>query len=109
MRHGSRVSKHSGQSARMALESDMHQRSVLIGHSHRQGVYMARGPRLLVGGWEVGCLCDLNPEYMRHPNWQQGLAFVTTGTGHSFTVELVTFVGTGRVRKAVWRCDEYTA
>ena len=107
--HGKRVSKHAGTSARFALENEMHQRSVIIGHSHRQGVVMESGPRLMVGGWEVGCLCELEPEYVRHPNWQQGIAFVTTGSGHSFGVELITFVGNGRVRRAIWRGKEYTA
>lgn len=109
LRHGRRISKHAGRSAGFALEDEMHQRSVMIGHSHRQGVLMERGPRLLVGGWEVGCLCGLEPEYARHPNWQQGLAFVEGGTGHAFSAELITFTGSGRIRRAIWRGEEYTA
>jgi len=109
LRHGKRVSKHSAYSARMALEDQFFQQSVLIGHSHRQGTFMARGPRLMVGGWEIGCLCELEPLYTRHPNWQQGIAFVTTGTGHSFGVELITFTGKGRKRRAIWRGQEYEA
>jgi len=108
LRHGRRVSKHAGTSARYALDDEMHQRSVIIGHSHRQGVIMERGPRLLVGGWEVGCLCQLEPEYARHPNWQQGVGFVTTGTGQSFGMELVTLTGNRRRKRAIWRGEEYT-
>ena len=109
LKHGKRISKHAGMSARYALEEEMHQRSVMIGHSHRQGFTPETGPRLLVGGWEVGCLCDLNPEYVRHPNWQQGMAFITTGTGHAFSVELALFTGTGRIRRTIFRGQEYTA
>jgi len=108
LKHGKRISKYAGQSARFALEEEMHQRSVVIGHSHRQGFIPETGPRLLVSGWEVGCLCELEPEYMRHPNWQQGMAFITTGTGHSFGIELALFIGRGRTRLTYFRGKEFT-
>jgi predicted phosphodiesterase len=109
VKHGNRVSKHSAYSARYALEQHHFQQSVAVGHTHRQGYHVVTGPRLMVAGWEIGCLCSLEPEYTRHPNWQLGLAFVSGGSGHSFAVELVPFITAGKARRAIWRGEEYTA
>jgi predicted phosphodiesterase len=111
--HGHRVSKNAGWSVKRILEERLWQQSVVMGHSHRIGNCMATGARLLVGGWEVGCLCDLEPEWgPRHKNWQQGMATITipnTSRSHCFGVEQVVFVGSARRRRAVWRGQVYIA
>lgn len=73
--HGETVSKHAGQTARMHVER--YGTSVIVGHTHRMGA----APRTQMGvpyaGWENGCLCRLDPEYVQFPNWQQGFSTVT--------------------------------
>jgi predicted phosphodiesterase len=73
--HGSLVSKHSGQSARAHL--DKYGMSVLIGHTHRGGVTYKTDVAGVHGAYENFCLCSLKPEYVQHPNWQQGFSVVT--------------------------------
>ena len=72
--HGSLVSKHSGQTARAHL--DKYGTSVLIGHTHRGGVYFKRDLKGVHAAYENFCLCRLDPEYVQNPNWQQGFAVV---------------------------------
>ena len=55
--HGESYSKHAGWGAKKELERRFFQQSVLMGHTHKVGQYTARGPRHVVAGWEVGCLC----------------------------------------------------
>jgi len=111
--HGERASKHAGWSVKAELERRWYQQSILMGHSHKIGCYTARGPRQAVGGWEVGCLCTLEPEYMRNPNWMQGLAVVTSSnapdSNHTFSVEQVVFTGTERSRRCFFRGKEFVA
>lgn len=80
--HGSIVSKHSGQSAKAHLEK--YGASVLIGHTHRGGVHFKRDVKGVHAAYENFCLCRLDPEYVQHPNWQQGFAVVHVNekTGH---------------------------
>ena len=81
-----------------------------MGHTHKIGQITARGPRLMVAGWEIGCLCTLEPDYRPNANWQQGLAVITLSeqsSVHAFSVEQVTFTGRGRVRRAYFRGNEF--
>ena len=107
--HGRRISKHSGFSAKYALESAFHQQSVLMGHSHRQGVHFVTGPRWMVTAVEVGCLCQPMEYSGDTPNWQQGIALITADDSNRFGLELLTFLQSGRVRRVIWREREYTA
>lgn len=71
--HGTRVSKHSGMSAKSELEK--WGVSGISGHTHRIGRYNLSN----YGGdhvwFEAGCLCQLNPCYVvGRPNWQHGFA-----------------------------------
>lgn len=68
--HGFAVSMHSGYTAKRHF--DRLGKSCVIGHSHRQGSYLVSHLWNPKGAWESGCLCDLNPEYVSFPNWQQG-------------------------------------
>ena len=78
-KHGSRLGNKSGLSAIKELEA--HYLSGASGHTHRLSRYSVRkaGRRFL---WlETGCLCDLNPEYMIDPDWEQGLGIITFEKG----------------------------
>jgi len=73
--HGFLVRRHSGYTARGHYERLG--KSVIIGHSHRQGSYLVNQLWNPKGAWEGGCLCRLDPEYVQFPDWQQGFVLVT--------------------------------
>jgi predicted phosphodiesterase len=85
--HGSLVSKHSGQSGRAHMEK--YGTSILVGHTHRLGVYYRRDVRGVHAAYENGCLCQLNPSYDHHPDWQQGFSVVHTFDHGGFNVQQV--------------------
>ena len=70
--HGTNVSKHSGWTAKAHYER--YGGCGIIGHCHRGGNYLITKRGDTNGWWENFCLCDLNPEYVRSPNWQQGFS-----------------------------------
>jgi predicted phosphodiesterase len=73
--HGDFLSKHSGDSARKNREE--YGVNCLTGHSHRSGKSNLTNLGGNIGGWENGCLCLLNPEYMSGiPNWQNSFSVV---------------------------------
>ena len=72
--HGSVVSKHSGWTAKAHF--DKYGKSVLVGHSHRQGAYYRTNLYGVHVAYENGCLCRLDPEYVQLPDWQQGFSVV---------------------------------
>ncbi len=82
--HGSKVRKHSGASA-MAHIMDDYLMSTVIGHCHRQGIYMkSSGRSRYLGeqplfGLENGCLCEFDQDYNENKttNWQQGFSVLT--------------------------------
>lgn len=71
--HGDMVRKFSGYTARGELEK--HDSSGVSSHTHRGGVYYYRTPERHLAWFESFCLCDLNPEYINEPNWQQGFLY----------------------------------
>lgn len=71
--HGDIVRKFSGYTARGELEK--HDSSGICGHVHRLSCYYYRTPERYLAWYESGCLCDLNPEYINEPNWQQGFLY----------------------------------
>lgn len=85
--HGSLVSKHSGQTGRNHMEK--YGTSILVGHTHRLGVYYRRDVRGVHAAYENGCLCQLNPEYDHFPNWQQGFSVVHVDEGGFFNVQQI--------------------
>lgn len=68
--HWDRVNKHSGMTAKNLLEDKG--MSIIQGHTHRLGSSYKRDYNSQKGGWEGGCLCDLNPKYCNMPNWSLG-------------------------------------
>jgi len=82
--HGSLVSKHSALSARAHFEK--YGSSVLVGHTHRGGIYYKRDVHGVHAAYENFCLCKLTPEYVISPNWQQGFSVVHVGPNGFFNV-----------------------
>lgn len=87
VKHGSVVRKFSGYTAKG--EYDNYHRSGTSGHTHRLSHYFQTNLGVTHQWVETGCLCSLQPDYIRYPNWQQGFA-VFTWYGKSLPhVELV--------------------
>lgn len=73
--HGDVISKHSGATAKNMLEK--WGVNIICGHSHRSGKCNRTTLDGNRGSWESGCLCDLNPEYIKgKANWQQAMSIV---------------------------------
>lgn len=69
--HGVMVRPESGASCKAELLK--YGASMASGHTHRLGMYLKTDVRGTVGAYEMGCLCELNPEYINGiPNWAQG-------------------------------------
>lgn len=68
--HFARVSKNTCYTVKLLVEKYM--TNVVQAHVHRLGTYAIRGYGYTYRGFESGCLCDLNPDYVAKPNWQQG-------------------------------------
>mgnify|MGYP001563937148 FL=1 len=85
--HGSLVLKHSGWTGRAHF--DKYGNSVIIGHTHRLGVYYRTNAKGVHAAWENGCLCKLTPEYVQYPDWQQGFSVVHVGDGGFFSVQQI--------------------
>lgn len=71
--HGDIVRKYSGYSARAEMEK--HDCSGISGHVHRLAIYYKRTPTRDLMWAESGCLCNLNPEYIDSPSWNQGFLY----------------------------------
>ncbi len=75
IKHGNVVRKWSGWSGKG--EWERYGKSGASGHVHRLGMFFHRdwnGNHVWV---ETGCLCSLEPDYVRDPDWQQGLVVAT--------------------------------
>jgi predicted phosphodiesterase len=101
IKHGSIVRKESAMSAKGELERERYAISTITGHTHRLGTHYARTRLRVVKAHENGCLCLLNPEYVKNPNWQQGLTMTTHFGGELFHVEDIPFLNSGERVKAV--------
>lgn len=107
IKHGSIVRSGSGYSARAELEKEKYAVSTMTGHTHRGGTAFVRTRYGNVIGQECFCLCRLDPEYVQHPDWQQGLV-VATVTPDSLSIEPIPFFRKNGKVKAHWRGKEYT-
>jgi hypothetical protein len=88
VKHGDAVRRHSGHSAKAEFEK--HGVSGVSGHTHRVGSYELRNDAGSFAWWELGCLCNLNAEYITGvANWQQAIAvgeFAVGGNRYSLDV-----------------------
>ena len=106
IRHGKYVRKNSAYSARAEMEQEKFAISGISGHTHRGASYYARTRRGMVQWHEGFCLCQLEPEYARHPDWQHGIALAEVIDGMP-AVEMIAFTGDGNRKRAYWRGKEY--
>lgn len=67
---------------------DKYKCSIVQAHTHRQGQYMNRTYKNTIIGVEGGCFCDMNPQYVAHPDWQQGFCIYQRRC-ESINIELV--------------------
>lgn len=68
------------------------QANVIFGHHHRIDRFVHRN----LGGesrgaWANGCLCLLTPDYMFHPQWNQGFSIIEYSHSGLFNVQQVEF------------------
>ncbi len=87
--HGELVRRASGASAKGHM--DKFGCNVIHGHTHRLGAHYHRTFDTMMGAWENGCLCTLDPEYAVKPDWQNGWSIVWFH-GDNFHVEQVCVV-----------------
>lgn len=71
--HGSIVRKFSSYTAHAEL--DKNDCSGISGHTHRGGICFKQTPSRYLAWYESFCLCDINPEYVDNPDWQQGFLY----------------------------------
>lgn len=102
LKHGEVVRKFSAFSAKGEWEK--HARSGISGHTHRMGSFLHRNLDGTQGWWEGGCTCNLDPEYVRQPDWHSG-CHVVTYSADWFNVAPV-YIENG---KAFWREREFAA
>lgn len=86
--HGDRVSKWAGMSAKAEQEKRRFAIKTITGHVHRAGFFNTRVGGRQVWGQEAPCLCSLQPEYMRNPDWVQGVTLfaIKKGVAHRWVV-----------------------
>jgi hypothetical protein len=102
--HGSIVRKHSAVSAKAEFEKQG--MSGCTGHTHRLGVYYKRTRAGIYSWVESGCMCRLDPEYIKGvPDWQQGwVVYRFINNGEYYHHDLVEVIK-GQVS---WGNDVYT-
>lgn len=73
--------------------------NVIMGHTHQMGHICFRSWEGLREGYEVGCLCRMNLDYIVGvPQWQQGWAVVHFPKGGGHQVELIRVLDQGTKR-----------
>jgi len=87
--HGDLSSKESGYTAKRMREK--HGGNGLCGHCHKGGSSYKRDRFGIWGWWEGFCLCDLYPDWIKNPNWMQGLSLVHF-KGKRFWVEQIPII-----------------
>ncbi|MCB2146588.1 MAG: hypothetical protein KQI81_08945 [Deltaproteobacteria bacterium] len=108
IKHGKYVRKESAYSARAEVDGERYSISTITGHTHRGGSYFSRSRSGIIQGHEAFCLCDLEPEYIEHPNWQNGITLAEV-KNNDLTVENILIHGEGKNTIARWRGKEYRA
>jgi predicted phosphodiesterase len=74
--HGNACSKHASYTAKIEFEDHKCQNG-LSGHTHRMGWYNKSCDKVIDSWYENGCLCSLDPEYIKDVvNWQQGFSVI---------------------------------
>ncbi len=87
--HGDIASIHSGYTAKRMYEK--HGGCGICAHCHRGGSYYKKDRFGIWGWWENFCLCHLNPDWIKNPNWVQGFSLVHFH-GDRFWVEQIPII-----------------
>ncbi|MHC1576733.1 MAG: hypothetical protein ACXQTE_05205 [Methanosarcinaceae archaeon] len=99
--HFAKVSKHTCYTVKLLVEKYM--TNVVQAHTHRLGQYALRGYDHTFRGFESGCLCNLDPDYVAKPNWQQGFLVYSSVQGR-WNIESVTIHdGAANFRGKIWK------
>ncbi len=73
--------------------------NIIMGHTHQMGYISFRGWDGLTEGYEVGCLCQFDMEYLVGvPQWQQGWAVVKYPKKGGFEVNFIRVLDRGKKR-----------
>jgi len=91
--HGDIASIHSGYTAKRMYEK--HGGCGICGHCHRGGSFYKRDRFGVWGWWENFCLCTLDPDWMKNPNWTQGFSLIHFRGRHRFWVEQIPIIKGG--------------
>lgn len=106
VKHGNKVSQKSAYTAQAELVGEHFKISTLTGHTHRGGTSYSTSRGETVIGVECFCLCRLDPDYLKNPDWQQGLTIAEV-TPDYLSIEPIPFFRLhGKVR-AIWRGKEF--
>lgn len=93
--HGHMVQKHSGWTARAMLEQ--YNVNTIIGHTHRLGAFYRTDKKGTLIGFENGCLCEFEMEYVSGiANWQHGFSYGYLGD-HTINIHQVLITADGFV------------
>jgi hypothetical protein len=106
VKHGHYVRKHSAYSARAEAEAEAFAVSTISGHTHRGGTHYITHRGGVIQAQESFCLCRLEPEYVEHPNWQQGIVLAMVGPDF-VSIEAIPFYRRQSKVQAVWREKHY--
>lgn len=87
--HGDIASIHSGYTAKRNFEK--HGGCGITGHCHRGGSFYKTDRFGIWGWWEGFCLCHLNPDWIKNPNWVQGFSLIHF-LGKRFWVEQIPII-----------------
>lgn len=82
--HGEKIRKYSGYTAKAELDDLSN--SGITAHTHRLGAYYKTTLGKDLTFYENGCMCVLEQQYTKNPNWQQGFSvvyFETKNRNHS--------------------------
>ena len=74
-------------------------KTLVTQNTHRLGAFYKKTPSRYLAWFESGCLCDINPEYVDNPDWQQGFIYGAVNKD-SFTIEIVPILE-GKIKKIV--------
>lgn len=88
--HGEIVSAHSAYTAKRQFERNGG--CGMCNHTHRGGSFYKKDRFGTWGWWENFCLCSLNPDWIRNPNWQQGFSLIHFTDHKRFWVEQVPII-----------------
>jgi len=62
--------------------------NIMFGHRHQTQDYIDKSLNgKIKGSWSIGCLSDLNPDYMTINNWNHGFARVSKHNENEFSVK----------------------